>query len=377
MRILGLGKKKAGRPKTRKRMTRAEKRKDWAEERLMARAKIDPSAEAAMILKETGINIPPIDETRQEEKKLDEKITRMAFEEIESDETLKKRATQMKVEKILGGDPRAGEDEGEYYPFEGERGPLDTIREYRELEREFGSGTGAFSFLKDPAFLTQLLTTFGNIFPGAAGATAIGVGSGEGRTMVVEVDGHLIEMSPEAYQAYKAQREQLRLAQTRLKQVPGETPGVETEGQSEDKPETAESLTVESDDEEAGIAPTVVDRESDTGPATDGEVKPAEVDIEEFLPFAEEIAKAMEDTPQQFAEDLAASAKGGNQDARMLFLFLSTVTYDSLTESVKPYEQTEGLLQYIKKLSDNKEWVEEALAGIRRLVIYYCSVKPV
>ena len=76
----------------------------------------------------------------------------------------------------------------------------------------------------------------------------------------------------------------------------------------------------------------------------------------------------MEGTPEQFAKDLKASAEEGNQDARMLFLFLSTVTYDKLIEAVKPYGHIEGLRPYINILSDNKEWVEEGLANIRRLV---------
>jgi len=97
---------KPDRKKTRKRKTKTEKMKEWAEGRLMARAQVDPKAESAMILKETGVDIPPLDEIKQEEKKLDEKITKMAFEEIESDESLKKRATAMKIERILGDDTR-------------------------------------------------------------------------------------------------------------------------------------------------------------------------------------------------------------------------------------------------------------------------------
>lgn len=363
--------KKPGHKKTRRRMTRAEKRKDWAEERLMARAKTDPIAEAAMITKETGVEIKPTDELKQQERELDKKVTKMAFEEIECNDDLKKRATAMKIERILGGDPREvyGE-EGQYYPYEGERGSLDTIREYRELEREFGSSTGALSFLKDPEVISQLLVTLRSFLPANAGAAVSGAGNGEGRTIVVEVEGKLIEMSPEAYEAYRAQREQLRLAQSKLKQLPGgEAPDVETEGQAEGKSETAGGLTVEDEHEEAGITPIVADKQSEAVQATAGEVKPEEVDIDEFLPFAEIIANAMEEgTPEQFAKDLAASAKGGNQDAQMLLMFLSTVTYDQLIELVKPYEQTEGLVQYIKKLTDNKVWVEEALASIRRLV---------
>ena len=95
------------------------------------------------------------------------------------------------------------------------------------------------------------------------------------------------------------------------------------------------------------------------------EVKSEEFDIGEFVSFAEDIANAMEGTPQQFAEDLAASAKGGNQDMQMLLLFLSTVTYDQLMALATPYEQSDGLLQYINKLRDNKEWVEKALITIR------------
>jgi len=370
MRIFNFGKKKLNRPKTRKKMTRAERRKDWAETQLMARAKIDPIAESAMILRETGVDIPPIDEIKHEEKKLDERITKMAFEEIESDEDLKKRATTMKIQRILGNDPRDEHgEESRFYPLEGEHDPLDAIRVYRELEKEFSSGTGAFSFLKDPEVITQLLIALRSIFPGAAGAAAMGVGNGEGRTIVVEVEGKLIEMSPEAYEAYRAQREQLRLAQSKLKQLPGgETPDVETEGQAEGKSETAGSLTVEDDHEEAGIAPIVADKQSEAGQASSREAKPTEVDIGELISFAEDIANAMEGSPKQFAEELTTSAKAGNQDAQMLLLFLSTVTYDQLMTLVKSHKKTEGLRQYINKLMDNKEWVEEALTNIKRLV---------
>jgi len=363
--------KKPGHKKTRKRKTKAEKRKDWAEERLMARAQTDPRAESAMILKETGVDIPPIDEAKQEERKQNEKLTKMAFEEIESDEALKKRATAMKIERILGSDSRTGQgEEGEYYPFEGERGPLDTIREYRELEREFGSGTGALSFLKDPEVITQLIIALRSIFPGAAGAAAMGVGNGEGKTIVVEVEGKLLEMSAEAYEAYRAQREQLRLAQSKLKQLPGGgTPDMETEEQSDGKPEIEESLTVEAEGEEAGITPIVADKQSEVGQATAGEVKPAEIDIGEFLPFAKEIASSMEGTPEQFAKDLKASAEEGNQDAQMLLHFLSSVTYDELIALVKPHSHIEELRPYINILSDNREWVEEGLADVRRLVL--------
>ncbi len=370
MRIFDFGKKKPNRAKTRKRMTRVEKRKDWAEERLMARAKTDPITEAAMIAKETGIEIKPLDELKQQEIEVDKKITEMALAEIESDEVLKKRATQIKVEKILGSDPRDGyEEEGPYYSPEGERGPLESIRVYRELEKEFGSGTGALSFLKDPEVIAQLLITLRSIIPGAYGGAVSGAGDAEGRTIVVEVDGQMIEMSPQAYRAYKAQREQLKLARSKLQQLPGgETSDVDTEGQSGSRSEIAGSVTEEDYDEEAGIAPIVSGKQPDMGQVTRGEVKPGEFDIGECITFAEEIASAMEGSPQQFAEDLAASAKGGNQDAQMLLLFFSTVTYDQLITLVKPYEQTEGLLKYINKLTDNKEWVEEALENIRRLV---------
>ena len=368
MKIFNLGKKKTNHPKTRKRMTKAERRKNWAEEQLMARAKTDPIAESAMILRETGVSIPPIDEIKQGEKKLDEKITKMAFEEIESDETLKKRATAMKIQRILGSDPRDEHgEEGPYYPSESERGALDTIREYRELEREFGSGTGAFSFLKDPEVITQLLIALRSIFPDAAGATAMGVRSGEGKTIVVEVDGCSIEMSQPAYQAYRAQREQLHLIQSKLKQLAGDkTSDVDTEGQSGAKSKMAGNLTEENHDEEAGITPFVSGKQPDVGQVPEREDEPGEFNIGEFVYFAEEIAIAMKDSPKQFAEDLAASAKGGNQDAQMLLLFLSTVTYDQLIELVKPYEKTEGLPQFVNKLTDSKEWVEEALASIKQ-----------
>ncbi len=368
--IFNFGKKKPNRVKTRKRMTRTERRKDWAEERLMARAKTDPTAEAAMIAKETGIEIKPLDELKQQEREVDKKITEMALAEIESDEVLKKRATQIKVEKILGSDPRDGyEEEGPYYPPEGERGPLESIRVYRELEKEFGSGTGAFSFLKNPEVIAQLLITLRSIFPSASGGVVSGAGDAEGRTIVVEVDGQMIEMSPQAYQAYRAQREQLKLAQSKLKQLPGgETSDVDTKGQSGSKSKIAGNLTEEDYDEEAGITPFVSDKQPDMGQVTSEEIKPGEFDIGEFVSFAGEIATAMEGSPQQFAEDLAASAKGGNKDAQMLLLFLSTVTCDRLTELIKPYEQTEGLSQYINKLTENKEWVEEALESIRQLI---------
>ena len=149
MRFFNFRKKKTNYPKTRKKITKDERRKDWAEEQLMARAKVDPIVESAMILRETGINIPPIDETKQKEKELDEKITKMAFEEIESDVDLKKRATTMKIEHILGSDPRDEHgEENRYYPFEGEHDPLTLIQNYRELEQAFASSNGPFSFLK-------------------------------------------------------------------------------------------------------------------------------------------------------------------------------------------------------------------------------------
>lgn len=371
MNIFDFGKKNTGHRKTRKRKTKAEKRKDWAEERLMARAQTDSKAESAMILKETGVDIPPIDEIKQEEKKQDAKLTKMAFEEIESNEDLKKKATEMKIRRILGSDPRDEHgEESQYYPLENERSPMEIVRMYRELEREFGSGNGALGFLKDPELITQLFVTLRSFFPAAAGSAATGTGEGEGRTVVVEIDGQPISMSQQAYKVYREQRDQLKVVQSKLKQLTGgEASDVKTEEQSDGKPKTIESPTVEADNDGAGIAPIVADKQSEAGQATTGEVKPAEVDIEEFLPFAEIIANAMEGTPQQFAEDLAASAKGGNQDNQMLFLFLSTVTYDALIELVKPYEQTEGLLPYINKLVDNKEWVEEALASIKRLVL--------
>jgi len=351
-------------------MTAAERRKNWAEEQLMARAKIDPIAESAMILRETGVDIPPIDEIKQEEKELDEKITKMAFEEIESNDDLKKRATEMKIQRILGSNPQDEHgEEGPYYSPEGERSALDTIREYRELAKEFGSNTGLFSFLKDPEVIAQLLITLRSIFPGASGGAVSGGGVPESRTIVVEVDGQMIEMSPKAYEIYRAQRDQIRLSQSKLQQLTGgETKDVETKRQSDGKTEMAGTPTVKDNAEEASVAPSVFSKQSNAGQANSGEAKPTEVDIGEFISFAEEITNAMESSPQKFAEDLAASAKGGNQDAQMLLLFLSTVTYDQLIDLIKPYEPTEGLIQYIHKLTDNKEWVEEVLANIKRII---------
>ena len=371
MNIFNLGKKNTSHRKTRKRKTKAEKRKDWAEERLMARAQTDSKAESAMIFKETGVDIPPIDEIKQEEKKKNAMLTKMAFEKIESDEDLRKRATAMKIEHILGSDPRDEHgEESQYYPLENERSPIEIVRMYRELEREFGSGNGALGLLKDPEVITQFLIALQRIFPGITGAAATGAGEGEGRTVLVEIDGQPISMSQQAYKIYREQRDQLQVARSKLKQlIGGEPPDVETEEQSDGKPGTTGGPTVEADDEGAGITPIVANKQSEAGQATTGEIKPAEVDVEEFLPFAEIIANAMEGTPQQFAEDLAVSAKGGNQDNQMLFLFLSTVTCDALIELVKPYAQTEELLPYINKLVVNKEWVEEALASIRRLAL--------
>ena len=185
--------------------------------------------------------------------------------------------------------------------------------------------------------------------------------------IVVELDdGQTIAMSPQAYQAYRVQREQLKLAQSKLNQLQGgEAPDVDTGEQPDGKPEMEENLTQKDNHEEEGITPIVADTQPDMELVPGEGVKLGESDIEDFLSFAEEMANAMEGTPQQFAQDLAASAKGGNQDMQMLLLFLSTVTYDQLMALATPYEQTEGLLQYIDKFRDNKEWVEEALTAIR------------
>ena len=213
------------------------------------------------------------------------------------------------------------------------------------------------------------MVTLRSIIPGFTGSADTGAGNGEGRTIVIDVDGQLTKMSPQAYEAYRAQREQLQLAQSKLQQLSGgEVPDVVTEGQADGKPDAAGNLAVETDNEEVDISPIVISKQPDMGQATTEEAKPAEIDVGDFLPFAELIANAMEGTPQEFAEDLAASAEGGNQDARFLLLYLSTATYDKLMDLVKPYAQTEGLTEYIKKLVDKKEWVEEALASIRQLI---------
>ena len=351
MGLFGWGKKK----KVRRKRGIPDRIKHLADKELLAAAEEDPAVRAAIILRHHNIEIKPIDEVKDIGKRMKTALFKRAEQRVLADDSeVAIDRTEEIVDQLLsegqGGRGRYGSG-GEYFGGEylGPPGPGEVIQQYRELESEFGSRTGPLSFLKDSNVITELLKTFRTFFPGKVG-NAVGAVSGDG-VIVVEVEGRLIEMSTDAYNVFKEQRERLLIAE-------GKAPVLKTGVEEKVEEKIEEAAT-----DESGIAPVVASKEAG---AAEPQLTP--LDISEMIIFAEDISKAMDDKPEKFADQLVKEAGEGNEDAQKLVAMLIMVSsYDKLVELVEPYKQREDLVDYIQKLVDNKKWVEGVLKRIKKI----------
>jgi hypothetical protein len=258
-----------------------------------------------------------------------------------------------------------------YFQGGGEDNLLESLDRLDEIKQRLGmsenGGGGWGSFLKSPQAMEVIGGLLGNLFGGRKGPA----NGSNGQNVVVDVDGQLVEMTPQAYQIFQRQRKQLREAQTRVAALPASTSAPTnvirkppTAG-PQPSADTGESITVISS---GGPQPEKHSAPAAEKPEDNGEPEDISIDIG---PYAQEICEAIDTLqPEDWAVALSVSTDEGNIDAGIFMTFLASKSYDDIIWLLekKGYDNNPALQDYIQKFRDNREWCERVIAKIREIM---------
>lgn len=94
-------------------------------------------------------------------------------------------------------------------------------------------------------------------------------------------------------------------------------------------------------------------------------------DIDEMIPFADEIVAAMDKDPDEVAINLIENASGDDSNSKALLNFLSKATYDQIYELITPYKDNPKLSSYVQKIIENRKWIEDVIEQLKTLGMQY------
>jgi hypothetical protein len=190
----------------------------------------DPKVEREWILKTYGIDIgseKENDPTAQMAAKLREKWTAEALEKLGKDEKSQKSAIRALVNEIKKNNAASGRlrDEGEPDHKETDeqvRSKSNSAK--RNLRRDMIKQFTEKGKTNRPATddnTDELTRLFSEL---AKTVSSAGTGGSSNRIIAVQIDGEFVEMSPEAYEIFKNQREELLDARARSKDLNKQSP---------------------------------------------------------------------------------------------------------------------------------------------------------
>ena len=301
------------------------KRKRWAYDEALKKAKEDPVFAAKWASKLTGIEIST-DPTEKDKRELRKKITEMALDQINKNPELRERATQAEIESIIGegsGSPFFSEE-----GFPTSEGDFLSQLEYMERVKEKLGGGGISSLInKDVAIeilkLIQGLAV-GGIKPPRQLETqqAPNLLDTKQRVYVIERDGKAVEISEEEF--FK-----------NLEQKMAKKEGKKAASEGVPQVETPES-----------------------------ELDPAAQDMIEEIIYAIDTRE-----PEHYVEELFARVQeGGEAYLANILTIASTLTFEEIVMKIIPYKDKVEYSIYVNKVLDNEEWCTKALAAVREKV---------
>lgn len=320
--------------------SQARKEKQWARDKLLEKAKTNPDLENQYISKLMGIDIKPQDTTIRHRQEIKEIVDKEALEEIKNDPELRKEFARDRVGEILeesSGRRGGGGRYGETSPYDS---PVSTIRQaLEELDEldEFRNRVGG----KGKGGILNEVFTGDNINLFLKFLTGMGKGNISG--------GAITQESQESTVIIKSNGKLVRVTESQFLQL-----------EEQGKIQPAGVLEEEKIETEEKPSPTVPPEES---------VQEEELELPEIFSIIDlsQIAAYLEQSPEDFVEQLKFENQEGLPQSKLTWNFLSASTYDIIVQVIKPYENHSEVGIHVQKLlaDESRDWLEKVLVIIK------------
>lgn len=307
------------------------KEKIKARERAAQIARQDPDTEREYISKLIGVDIKPPDPDKKAKQEIKSLITSEALKAIKEDPELKAEFARQQITEIMGesASPRHdyyGRTEEFGNPVSSISQALEQIDDINELKEKLGSGSGNgkgfLSALADPEVVKMILA----LLVGRVGSTKTTESSES--SYVVRIDGQTTQVS-------RAQFDQF-LKENRVTPIAEIGP--------------AKPAEVVKDPTEQVAIPSVVEL-------------PIFLKDTDFTV----ISGWFDTEPDDFVENMKAEVTAGADEAKLIWGFLTTATYDGIVEHVMPYKSNPKVSELVEKVlsEEGKVWVEKVLELVK------------
>jgi hypothetical protein len=337
---------------------------DTTKELLGTLQKTNSTVQAAIISKATGITIDPKDiKVQTSTQKFEDMIAEKAMEEIAADPNSEfvENAKQAMIFKLAGSNKglftrnmmNPDGDDSEYGPMTGGYfGPmgnsiLEVMDQIDEIKERVG-GKNAIAQIGNSEVLIELIR---QIMPAILGKNAPAPGpTPTSQTIMVDIDGNLIEMTRQVYQIYKAQQEKIKMLNTGN----GHKPAEQTVTAEPAAPLPQKPIETKSAEPILPVEPVNVIQEE---PAQKKEIN--EATRIALLDIGNRLMVAMDQlSAEEFITNLEEEAK---EDTTVLIIyeFLKNIeSYDNAVSYLANLEDDERFTTVITKIKENKTWVD-------------------
>jgi len=328
--------------------TQERKEKQWARERLLEKTKNNPELENAYISKLIGIDLRNVDPTEKQREEFNAAINISALELIKEDPDLKEELARQRAYDMLNVKrPRHGDDEGLRYAEDDKpiSRVLEELEQYEELRGRFGGDNkGILGGLIDKDVMIQLIQTLGPMILSRAGQQPqLSAPPPERRIIVSNPEGQMVELSESQYNDWASKGMIRPIAAIAAPPEIEKPPETKTEPKKVEPPKPPP-------------AP----------PGTATQLSIGQSKLPEDFNFTT-LAGYLELPPEEFVDQFGIEIEAGNEQAKMIWDFISISSYDTIYRMITPYQSDATVGMYVEKLltPEGRKWVEEVVARIK------------
>jgi len=306
------------------------KRKKVEFDGLMELIKDDPSVKRQLVAETFHLDLKKADPAEEKKRKIEDKITSLAFDRIGQDDELTEDLVKSALESIIGGPRkrRRGDDDGGYQEYSSPISQLlEELDSYEELKERFGGkGDGLLGGIWDPEVTKTLVQTILPLL--LSRVQQPGLQSGPAPT-IREIPREALQPPPRPV-----------LEQPVAEEIPPPPP-----------PEPAPEPEVEPPAPSTSFVQNYVPDE----PEEEG------INLIDWIPFLDE-------EPGAFVTELLEGVALEKPVAKFTADFLRQRTTEAVLEAFQPFKQNEQLGEVIATLEANREWLDGVISGLRMIL---------